>query len=93
METNTRACVIYVLGFACCHSGLYGWTDSHLQEFMIKNPKTGRKINIGIPDEECLSKVYEGWKKKIADFFIPASLTAEAECHLTGGGILGKIPS
>jgi hypothetical protein len=54
-----------------------GWTDSHLHEFVIKNPKTRRKINIGIPDEDCLSKVYEGWKKKIADFFIPANPSAE----------------
>lgn len=46
-----------------------GWTDTHLHEFVIKNPKTGRKVNIGIPDEDCLSKVHEGWKKRIADFF------------------------
>ncbi len=46
-----------------------GWTDSHLHEFHMKNPKTGRKVNIGIPDEDCMSKVHEGWKKKIADFF------------------------
>ena len=54
-----------------------GWTDSHLHEFVIKNPKTGRKINIGIPDEDCLSKVYQGWKKKIAGFFSPQNPKAD----------------
>lgn len=28
-----------------------GWTDSHLHEFAIINPSTGRKAVIGIPDE------------------------------------------
>lgn len=54
-----------------------GWTDSHLHEFVIKNPKTGRNINIGLPDEDFGRKVSEGWKKKIADFFIPANPKAE----------------
>jgi len=47
-----------------------GWTDSHLHEFVIKNPKTRRKINIGFPDEDFGRKVSEGWKKNIADLFI-----------------------
>jgi hypothetical protein len=46
-----------------------GWTDSHLHEFVIKNPKTGRRINIGFPDEDFGRRVSEGWKKNIADFF------------------------
>ena len=54
-----------------------GWTDSHLHEFVIKNPKTGRMINIGLPDEDFGRTVSEGWKKKIADFFIPANPAAE----------------
>jgi len=54
-----------------------GWTDSHLHEFQIKNPKTGRKVNIGTPDEDFGSKVSPGWKKKIADFFTPANSKAE----------------
>lgn len=49
--------------------GVMGWTDTHLHEFVIKNPKTGRKVNIGIPDEDFGRKVSEGWKKRIADFF------------------------
>jgi Plasmid pRiA4b ORF-3-like protein len=54
-----------------------GWTDSHLHEFVIKNPKTSRKVNIGIPDEDFGRKVSEGWKKKIADFFSPQNPKAE----------------
>jgi hypothetical protein len=34
-----------------------GWTDSHLHEFRLKNPKTGRTVTIGIPDEYFGSKV------------------------------------
>jgi hypothetical protein len=54
-----------------------GWTDSHLHEFVIKNPKTRRTINIGFPDEDFGCKVAEGWKKKIADFFTPANAHAQ----------------
>jgi len=54
-----------------------GWTDTHLHEFRIKNPKTRRKVNIGIPDEDFGSKVSSGWKKHIADFFTPENSMAE----------------
>lgn len=53
-----------------------GWTDTHLHEFWLKNPKT-RRVNIGIPDEDFDSKVSPGWKKKIADFFTPENPEAE----------------
>jgi len=48
-----------------------GWTDTHLHEFRIKNPKTGRKVNIGIPDEDFGSKVSQGWKKEDRGLFYP----------------------
>ena len=54
-----------------------GWTDTHLHEFRIKNPKTGSKVNIGIPDEDFDSKISQGWKKKIADFFTLVNPKAE----------------
>ena len=54
-----------------------GWTDTHLHEYRLKNPKTGRKINIGIPDEDFGSKVSLGWKKKISDFFTQQNPEAE----------------
>ncbi|MHB8882983.1 MAG: plasmid pRiA4b ORF-3 family protein [Thermodesulfovibrionales bacterium] len=56
---------------------VFGWTDSHLHEFRMKNPKTGRKVAIGIPDEDFGAKVSFGWKKKIADFFTLANSKAE----------------
>lgn len=46
-----------------------GWTDTHLHEFVVKNPKTGRIVKIGFPDEDFGTKVAEGWKKKINGFF------------------------
>ncbi|MCC7202254.1 MAG: plasmid pRiA4b ORF-3 family protein [Nitrospirae bacterium] len=49
-----------------------GWLDCHLHHFEIRNPGTGAKEYIGIPDEEGLMpmKMLTGWKKKIADYFL-----------------------
>lgn len=47
-----------------------GWTDSHLHNFEIKNPKTRRKEEIGIPDDDFMDVIIlPGWEKKIADYF------------------------
>ncbi|KUK38942.1 MAG: Plasmid pRiA4b ORF-3 family protein [Synergistales bacterium 54_24] len=46
-----------------------GWTDSHLHEFKIKDPKTGKMVNIGIPDEDRMYKILPEWKVKISKFF------------------------
>ena len=48
-----------------------GWTDSHLHDFVIKNPITGRRERIGIPlDDDFLDvKMIPGWEKKIAKYF------------------------
>ena len=46
-----------------------GWTDTHLHEFEITNPKSGKKESIGIPDKEYDRKVLEGWKRKLSDYF------------------------
>jgi hypothetical protein len=54
-----------------------GWTDTHLHEFRLKNPKTKRNINIGFPDEDFGTKVSPGWKKKIADFFTEENSKAD----------------
>jgi len=54
-----------------------GWSDSHLHEFRLKNPKTGHKEKIGIPDEDFGTKVSPGWKKKIVDFFTEQNSKAE----------------
>lgn len=48
-----------------------GWEDYHLHEFRLVDPRTGRQIRIGIPDEEfpedrpCLA----GWKVPVSDYF------------------------
>lgn len=54
-----------------------GLTDTHLNEFGLKYPKTGRKINIGFPDEDFGTKVSPNWKKKIADFFTEQNSKSE----------------
>ncbi|TMV50310.1 plasmid pRiA4b ORF-3 family protein [Paenibacillus mesophilus] len=48
-----------------------GWMDSHLHEFNVVNPKTGKLVNIGIPSEEddYGSRVLQGWSHKIAKYF------------------------
>ncbi|MDA8172652.1 MAG: plasmid pRiA4b ORF-3 family protein [Nitrospiraceae bacterium] len=47
-----------------------GWTDSHLHNFVIKNPSTGRREEIGIPTDDFMEvKIIPGWKKKIANYF------------------------
>lgn len=49
-----------------------GWTDTHLHNFDIVNPKTGRRQAIGIPDDDFMDqKISPGWKKMIADYFSP----------------------
>jgi Plasmid pRiA4b ORF-3-like protein len=37
-----------------------GWLDTHLHEFIVTNPLTGRKIHIGYPDEESERQVLSG---------------------------------
>ncbi len=47
-----------------------GWTDTHLHNFVIKNPLTGRREEIGIPDDDFHDmRISPGWKKKIANYF------------------------
>lgn len=47
-----------------------GWTDTHLHHFEIVNPKTGRKEQIGIPDNEFMDEhISAGWKRRIAKYF------------------------
>ena len=46
-----------------------GWTDSHLHEFRVKEPRTGREMHLGIPDDEYdddLHKILPGWEYHIA---------------------------
>jgi len=56
-----------------------GWTDTHLHEFVLTDPKSGRDLHIGIPDEdlEFDSRTLPGWKKRISDFFLKENTEAE----------------
>jgi hypothetical protein len=53
-----------------------GWTDSHLHQFEMINPKTGEELEIGIPDEEWEDQALAGWIVKIADYFTMKNTTA-----------------
>jgi hypothetical protein len=48
-----------------------GWLDMHLHDFDIFSPRAGRRLIIGIPDEdfEIDRKTLAGWKHKISDYF------------------------
>ena len=57
-----------------------GWVDYHLHEFGIISPKTGEKVEIGIPDEDDLGYgkvVLADWKQKIADYFTEEKSSAD----------------
>jgi hypothetical protein len=53
-----------------------GWTDSHLHQFEMKNPKTGEEVEISITDEELEDEALAGWNVKIADYFSMKNTTA-----------------
>ena len=55
-----------------------GWTDTHLHHFAIKNPLTGRREEIGIPDDDFMEvKIRPGWKRKIVNYFSSQNDKAE----------------
>ena len=46
-----------------------GWEDCHPHQFLVKNPKTGVKIYIGIPDEMLDEHpVLPAWDLKLKDY-------------------------
>jgi hypothetical protein len=47
-----------------------GWTDSHLHEFRVFNPATGKKEYIGIPDDEGedVHPMLAGWDVKVEHY-------------------------
>jgi len=53
------------------------WSDCHLHQFRIIDPRISAKVDIGIPDEEDdYYEILPGWKQKIADYFSPYNKTA-----------------
>ena len=54
------------------------WSDCHLHQFRIIDPRISAKVDIGIPDEEDdYYEILPGWKQKIADYFSPYNKTAD----------------
>ena len=54
-----------------------GWLGYHLHLFTMVNPLIGRKVEIGIPDDEFPKNVLECWNQKIADYFSIKNNTAD----------------
>lgn len=56
-----------------------GWSDCHLHEFTMTNPKNGFLEHIGIPDDDNFfgEEILPGWKKKIRNYFTQDNLKAE----------------
>jgi hypothetical protein len=49
-----------------------GWLDSHLHAFHLKNPKTEKKDEIGIPTDDfgwSGNRVHPGWERRISRYF------------------------
>ena len=56
-----------------------GWSDYHLHLFEVRDPSTGMKIEIGIPEKEYgeEGETLAGKKQKIADYFSMENRTAD----------------
>lgn len=46
-----------------------GWTDSHLHDFAILNPRSKANERIGIPDDDFEFDILPGWELNITDYF------------------------
>jgi hypothetical protein len=53
-----------------------GWQDCHLHDFSLRNPKSGMKEQLGIPDEDGELELLAGWEHNIADYFSMENTTA-----------------
>jgi hypothetical protein len=54
-----------------------GWQDCHLHDFSLRNPKSGMKEQLGIPDEDGELELLAGWEHNIADYFSMENTTAK----------------
>ena len=63
-----------------------GWSDSHLHQFTVADPKTGMTAEIGIPDENGFSEgTLAGWKNSIAKYFSAQNSKARYEYDFGDG--------
>src|SRR4029450_11754177 len=55
-----------------------GWLDSHLHEFEVADPSTGRVVRVGIPDDEFPDErpMSPGWAALVAPYFRELGVTA-----------------
>jgi len=64
-----------------------GWFDCHLHEFVVRDPKTGGEVSIGIPDDEFPSPrpLLAGWHERISDWFSEERRTARYDYDFGDG--------
>jgi len=64
-----------------------GWSDYHLHQFEILDPSIGKKVLIGIPDDEndWLIKTLPDWKQKISRYFSMENSKANYEYDFGDG--------
>jgi hypothetical protein len=67
-----------------------GWLDYHLHGFELKDPRTRKKVCIGIPDEDYLMEMLPEWEEKIANYFTMENKSATYEYDF-GDGWLHKV--
>jgi hypothetical protein len=53
-----------------------GWLDYHLHTFDLKVSGSGKRVEVGIPDEEFDRAVTPGWEKALAKYFVEPGTTA-----------------
>jgi hypothetical protein len=55
-----------------------GWLDSHLHEFEVPDPSTGRAVRVGAPDDEFPDErpTAPGWVLPVAPYFCEPGVTA-----------------
>jgi len=72
-----------------------GWTDSHLHQFVMVDPKLGEKSHIGIPDENevdyLMPNPSAGWEKFIRNYFFQKGFDKCEYEYDFGDGWLHKI--
>ncbi len=63
----------------CAITDSLGWLDYHLHRFTIKNPKTGKKEHLGIPDDAPFEDddTTACWEKPIRDYFTEKNTTCD----------------
>lgn len=69
-----------------------GWDDCHLHQFEIKNPETGFKEHIGIPNDgfDFMAQPLAGWESDLQEYFVDANVAGQYEYDF-GDGWVHKV--